>query len=404
MEGQAQLRPKAAERQHDDVHAEVRTGPRGEKAPPELGRRGGEPSRHLPREDLGACDDRSRRGIDVNGDRCRLCPGCHHRNDLKLTAVRHVATGVGVAVALLLAGAYVLQADDSPLLAAVPPAPAGQQIAAPTLGGADTGGREYFIKRRDMVPVGAPVIRVPILMYHYIRTPPSTRADPLGFRLSVAPAVFEAQMDWLHANGYHPFNLNQLRAYFGGAQALPSRPVVITLDDGYQDLYTTAFPILEAHGFTAVAYIVSGFVDQPLYVTHAQVLEMDHAGIEIASHTVHHSDLARMGFGSVVSEVSQSKRQLEQLVGHSVLDFAYPSGQFNMQTVEAVRQAGYSTAVTTDRESTTHSVADRFTWGRVRVGGGESLPDFATKLGPSMPFVTISNVEVEPNTYPLQPG
>jgi len=40
----------------------------------------------------------------------------------------------------------------------------------------------------------------------------------------------------------------------------------------------------------------------------------------------------------------------------------------------------------------------------VRVGGGESLPDFATKLGPSMPFVTISNVEVEPNTYPLQPG
>ena len=75
-----------------------------------------------------------------------------------------------------------------------------------------------------------------------------------------------------------------------------------------------------------------------------------------------------------------------------------------MQTVEAVRQAGYSTAVTTDRESTTHSVADRFTWGRVRVGGGESLLDFATKLGPSMPFVTISNVEVEPNTYPLQPG
>src|SRR5205814_7415645 len=144
-------------------------------------------------------------------------------------AVRQVASGVGVAVALLLAGAYVLQADDSPLLAAIPPAPARQQIAAPRLGGADTGGREYFIKRRDMVPVGAPVIRVPILMYHYIRTPPSTRTDPLGFRLSVAPAVFEAQMDWLHANGYYPVNLNQLRAYFWGAQALQSLIVVIYL-------------------------------------------------------------------------------------------------------------------------------------------------------------------------------
>jgi len=321
----------------------------------------------------------------------------------------HVAGRVGVAAALLLAASYLVQADDS-LAATVRPAQAaGLPIAtiqtAPILTvAAGSGDREYFISRHQIVPLGAPTIRLPILMYHYIRKPPSIRADPLGFKLSVSVADFQTQMDWLHGHGYHPVNFNHVRDYFNGVRPLPARPIVMTFDDGYQDLYTTAFPILQAHGFTAVAYIVSGFVDQPLYVTHAQVLEMDHAGIEIASHTVHHSDLARMGFGSVVSEVSQSKRQLEQLVGHSVLDFAYPSGQFNMQTVEAVRQAGYSTAVTTDRESTTHSVADRFTWGRVRVGGGESLLDFATKLGPSMPFVTISNVEVEPNTYPLQPG
>ncbi|TMC54885.1 MAG: polysaccharide deacetylase family protein [Chloroflexi bacterium] len=320
----------------------------------------------------------------------------------------HVAGRVGVAAALLLATSYLLQVDDS---LAVPRPAHAAGLAAVTVQvdpiltvRAGSGDREYFISRHQIVPLGAPTIRLPILMYHYIRKPPSIRADPLGFKLSVSAADFEAQMDWLHGHGYHPVNFNQVREYFNGVRPLPARPVVMTFDDGYQDLYTTAFPILQAHGFTAVAYIVSGFVDQPLYVTHAQVLEMDHAGIEIASHTVHHPNLARMGFGSVVNEVSQSKRQLEQLVGHPVLDFAYPSGQFNTQTVDAVRQAGYSSAVTTDRDSTTHSVADRFTWGRVRVGGGESLQDFGTKLGPSMPYVTISNVEVEPNTYPLQPG
>ena len=95
-------------------------------------------------------------------------------------------------------------------------------------------------------------------------------------------------------------------------------------------------------------------------------------------------------------ELEQSKRWLEQTVGHAVLDFAYPSGQFNAWTIQAVRQAGYDTAVTT-YASTTHSQADRYAWGRVRVGGGESLQEYVANLGPSMPSATISTVDVEPS-------
>jgi len=175
---------------------------------------------------------------------------------------------------------------------------------------------------------------------------------------------------------------------------LPSKPVVITIDDGYRDLYTTAYPILRAHGFTAVAYIVSSFVDQSAYVTRAQLLEMDRAGIEIASHTVHHPNLVGMSFGSALNELVSSKRWLEELVGHPVVDFAYPSGKFNAQTMAAVEQAGYSTAVT-EQFSQTHSMDDRFRWTRVRVGGGESLQDFIKSLGPCMPAVTITTVDVE---------
>jgi len=253
---------------------------------------------------------------------------------------------------------------------------------------------EYFVSHHQVVAVGRRNITLPILMYHYVRKPPSMRSDLLGYKLSVSPADFSTQMDWLARNGFHTVDFNDVRAYFGGGQPLPSKPVVITLDDGYADLYTAAFPILSAHDFKAVAYIVSGFVGQPRYVTADQVVQMDHNGIEIASHTVDHADLARSSAGSVWRQLTDSKRSLEQLLGHPVLDFAYPSGKFNAQVVAAVRQAGYDTAVTTF-DSVDHSYADRYLWTRVRVGGGESLGDFVHNLGTPMPVTTVTAVDIE---------
>src|SRR6202165_4705738 len=245
---------------------------------------------------------------------------------------------VAVAAALV-ASAYALQLGDS--VPAQAPAAVPEALVSSTLVvQAPAADREYFVARHQVIPLGASTLRLPILMYHYIRTPPSTRLDLLGYRLSVAPEVFREQMDWLAVHAYHPVNFNQVRAYFAGVEPLPSKPVVITLDDGYDDLYTAAYPILKAYGFTAVAYIVSSFVDQRPYVTRAQVVEMDRGGIQIASHTVHHPNLAGMSYGSAMNELVQSKQWLEKLVGHPVLDFAYPSGKFSPQTMLPVQAAG----------------------------------------------------------------
>jgi peptidoglycan/xylan/chitin deacetylase (PgdA/CDA1 family) len=304
--------------------------------------------------------------------------------------MRHVL----VLLVLLLSAGFVLQLDDSVRAApAAPPAPV--EIPSTLVTQADSSGRDFFVHRHEVVPTGSIAIDLPILMYHYIRTPPSTRTDMLGYKLSVAPEVFQEQMDWLFAHGFHPVNLDEVRAYFAGSQALPPRPVVITLDDGYRDLYTNAFPILRAHGFTAVAYIVPSFVGWPDYVTRDEIVEMDRDGIEIASHTMSHANLAKLSYGSAMYELVQSKRWLETLVGHPVLDFAYPSGKFTSQTVLAVQQAGYDTAVT-ELTSIMHTRADRYTWARVRVGGGELLPDFIAGLGTSMPSSVITKVGVEP--------
>jgi peptidoglycan/xylan/chitin deacetylase (PgdA/CDA1 family) len=295
---------------------------------------------------------------------------------------------------------YLLQAGD---MSAPSPPPRVLPVAVEILNFVSPPSEhEYFLSPVQVVATGRRNISLPILMYHYVRTPPSPRTDLLGYNLTVSPADFAAQMDWLSAHRFHPVDFNDVRAYFAGAAPLPANPVVITLDDGYADLYTAAYPILAAHRFKAVAYIVSGFVGQPRYVTAAQVLLMDRNGIEIASHTVNHANLARSSYASTMRQLVDSKRWLEQLVGHTVLDFAYPSGQFNAQVVAAVKQAGYDTAVT-EISSVDHSVTDRYVWTRVRVGGGESLAEFTHNLGNPMATTTITALDIEGSDTALPP-
>jgi peptidoglycan/xylan/chitin deacetylase (PgdA/CDA1 family) len=231
---------------------------------------------------------------------------------------------------------------------------------------------------------GPLAIRVPILVYHYIRVNPA-EPDRMGFALSVTPADFAAQMNWLERNGYHPITTNDLYSYLSGARGLPSRPVILTFDDGYADFYKTALPILRSHDFTAVAYVVSGFVGRPGYMSAEQVVAADRAGIEIGSHTVDHVNLARQSGAGMRYQVTVSKQALERLLGHPVYSFCYPYGGFNSSAAWAVQSAGYRDATTT-KFGFVDTMAGRYVWGRVRISGGEGLGDFTVAVaGASQP-------------------
>jgi peptidoglycan/xylan/chitin deacetylase (PgdA/CDA1 family) len=239
-----------------------------------------------------------------------------------------------------------------------------------------------------VIPLGRKQISVPILMYHYIQDLPPY-VDRLTYNLTVTPKDFNTQLSWLRLHGYHSVTFDDIRAYFMAKRPLPGKPVVITLDDGYRDLYTSAYPILEQNGFKAVAYIVTSVIGHTRYVTTDMILEMDRYGIEIASHTVDHANVARISPGNLAYEVVQSKQDLEHLVGHPVVDFAYPSGRFDSAAELALQSAGYSTAVT-ELYSTELTWASRYTWPRDRVSGGEALIPFIRSLGPVEPFILIT--------------
>jgi peptidoglycan/xylan/chitin deacetylase (PgdA/CDA1 family) len=230
----------------------------------------------------------------------------------------------------------------------------------------------------DMLAPGPNSINVPVLTYHYIRVNPD-RNDRLGFALSVTPGDFAAQMDWLAQNGYHTITTADLYTYLNAYGGLPSKPVILTFDDGYADFYTTALPILRSHDFRAVAYIVSGFVGWPGYMTAAQIREADRSGMEIGSHTVNHPNLANLSAGAVRTQLVQSKEFLEQVVGHPVVSFCYPSGKYTSSVAAAVAAAGYQDATTT-RSGYTYTLANRYIWSRLRVSGGEPLDQFAAAV------------------------
>lgn len=221
-----------------------------------------------------------------------------------------------------------------------------------------------------------PTIELPVLMYHYIQT--ADPNDKLGYDLSVAPGDFRAQLSYLKDNGFMTITPGDLEKAWQGKIELPTKSILLTFDDGYSDLYTNAFPILREFNMKATAYIVTGFVGQPNYVTWEQVLEMDQSGlVTIGSHTISHADLTKTP--KLTLELTESRRILEEKVGHSVLSFCYPAGRLNDAVIAGVRDAGYTTAVTT-KAGTTMQRSASLTLPRVRIHGGTSLARFVSQI------------------------
>ncbi len=233
------------------------------------------------------------------------------------------------------------------------------------------------------VPAG-PHMTVPILYYHYIRTIQPTAQNLLSFHLSIPPALFAQQMALLHVEGAHPITLATLMDALAGKRALPARPIVLTFDDGYADFATVVEPVLSLYGFVATDFVVSGFVNRPRYMSAAQILQMEADGMVIGSHTVHHVDLAAVPPAAARAEIADGKSALESLLGHPVLDFAYPYGGFTAVVAQLVEQAGFREAVTT-MSGNLQSLDGRFELHRTEMGGAPSLATFAMAAGVPLP-------------------
>jgi peptidoglycan/xylan/chitin deacetylase (PgdA/CDA1 family) len=224
-----------------------------------------------------------------------------------------------------------------------------------------------------------PSLHVPILMYHYIRVNP-VATDKIGYGLSVTPADFESQMGYLAEHGFHSVSVGQVVDALHGKKTLPAKPVAITFDDGYVDLYSQAFPVLQKYGLHGESYVITGKVGAPGYVTWDMLKRMQQSGVvTVGAHTVLHPDLAELNADQQRNEILGSRLILQAQLDVPVDDFCYPSGKYSAETLEIVRQSGFKDAVTVESGSVEYA-GQEFTLPRLRVEGGETLGQFIENL------------------------
>jgi peptidoglycan/xylan/chitin deacetylase (PgdA/CDA1 family) len=218
----------------------------------------------------------------------------------------------------------------------------------------------------------APTEPVPILMYHVIGTPKPGTPFP---ELWVTASDFGAQMRALVGQGYHGVTLQQAWDAWHHGGLLPSKPVVVSFDDGYSGQYKDAMPVLRSLHWPGVLNLKLGNLRD---LKAAQVREMIANGWEIDSHTIHHPSLPSIDDASLRFELEASRARLKKEFGLTVNFFCYPAGAYDQRVIAAVKRAGYLAATTTDEGFARPQ--DTFVLGRVRVNGSDSAAGLLAKL------------------------
>lgn len=229
-------------------------------------------------------------------------------------------------------------------------------------------------------------MKIPILMYHQIDTPPA-RGTPLR-GLVVSPGSFARQMFLLKCLGYKGLSMRDLEPYLKGERQ--GKVVGITFDDGYQNNVVNALPVLKRNAFTATCYGVSSMIggtncwDRGI-VAEKPLMTLDNwrawrdAGMDIGSHTRTHDDLTQLDTSQAQEQIAGSKRELEQALGCEVHHFCYPYGRYCETHSHLAQAAGYASATTTQR-GRVRPGDDPYTLKRVLIARATNLLHFALKI------------------------
>ena len=187
----------------------------------------------------------------------------------------------------------------------------------------------------------------PILMYH--RVFPGVNPED---RIVISPGTFERQMRFFKIHKYNVIPLEDLVLLIKEKKKIPPKTVAITLDDGYKDSFTHAFPILKKYNLPATIFIIVNEVGriQNDRVSWEEIEQMVDSGlISIGSHTLGPEPLINSkSEEELKKEIFESKKRLEEKLGRPVNTFAYPEGCFNDKIKKFVIDAGYKAAVATN--------------------------------------------------------
>lgn len=175
--------------------------------------------------------------------------------------------------------------------------------------------------------------------------------------LAVPPGAFASHAAWL-ARNRDVVPAERAAAAMSWRGTLPGKLSALTFDDGYDDLYENALPVLARHRLPATVFLVAAtltdgkavdWVDDPpahelRTLSAAQVLEMQEAGVTFGSHSRAHLDLTTLSYEDCVTDLRGSREALEDVLRRPVTLLAYPRGRHDPDARRAAAAAGYEAA------------------------------------------------------------
>lgn len=199
------------------------------------------------------------------------------------------------------------------------------------------------------------VYGVPILFYHAFST-----GQEASSRYVVSQKNFARQLDWLKRLGYRAISLEEYLQILSEHRLPPVRSFLLTMDDGYEDNYSLAFPVLHQHQFPATIFLITGkmgavndWVDKDeITLLHRPILtwkkarEMLKSGISFGAHTHTHPYLPSISSEQVQQEALRSKEEIEKNLGVPVRVFSFPYGGYNQDVRAGIEKVGFEGAVT----------------------------------------------------------
>lgn len=242
---------------------------------------------------------------------------------------------------------------------------------------------------------------IPVIMYHRV-VKDQSEAGIHGTYVTLDK--FRAQLQYLKDQGYETVTFADLSNHnYKQRFARGRKWVLLTFDDGYEDNYTTAFPLLKQFGFKATIFLVSARdynswdadVTPPAkaerrfkLMTPEMVKEMMDYGIEFGAHTLSHPKLSKIPLADARHEIVESKRQLEERYQRPFNVFAYPYGDLNEEVKKIVADAGFTCAFATDSGSVCFD-HDLYQIRRIAIFPGNSLHTFKRKVSGHYNFIKI---------------
>ena len=187
----------------------------------------------------------------------------------------------------------------------------------------------------------------PILAYHNVSS-----KNEFGLT-TVHPRKFQEQILFLVKSGYTTITFSDLK----NNRSLPERPVMITFDDGYESVYSNAFPIMQAYNVKGTVFVLSGYVGKynewegfriQQGIRHLNADQIRHLAVEgweIGSHGPNHDYLPTLSDNRLISQLSESRGQLSAIASTDIISFCYPFGRSNERVQNLAGQTGYQFAV-----------------------------------------------------------